>query len=247
MRYLVLSDVHANLHALDAVLAAAHPTSYDRVLVLGDLVGYGAHPNEVVARLRALDPYMVIRGNHDKAACGIDAALEFNATARQAALWTLETLTDEHRAYLRELPAGPQFVGDRIEVCHGSPLDEDEYLFDAGDAARAFEAILRPLCLFGHTHLPGVFLRGRRQNLALVPDAAGETLLALEPDTLYLVNPGSVGQPRDGDSRAAYALVDDSASEVLFRRVPYAVDQAQAAIRTAGLPAVLANRLALGR
>jgi predicted phosphodiesterase len=247
MRYLVLSDVHANLHALDAVLAAAAAASYDRVVVLGDLVGYGANPNEVVDRLRALDPLVVIRGNHDKAACGIDAALEFNATARQAALWTLETLTDEHREYLRGLPAGPRFVGDRIEVCHGSPLDEDEYLFDAGDAARAFEAVLRPLCLFGHTHLPGVFLRGRRQNLALVPDSAGETLLAIEPDTLYLINPGSVGQPRDGDPRAAYALVDEGAGEVIFRRVAYRVDDAQAAIRAAGLPPALANRLSLGR
>jgi len=121
MRYLVLSDLHANLQALEAVMGAVPAGAYGRVLVLGDLVGYGAAPNEVVEMIRALDPLVAIRGNHDKVACGIDTPDEFNAIARQAVLWTVRTLTPDNRDYLRSLPAGPLPVGQKIEVCHGSP------------------------------------------------------------------------------------------------------------------------------
>lgn len=247
MRYLLLSDVHGNRHALEAVLAAAPPASFDRVLVLGDLVGYGADPNAVVDRVRALDPFIVIRGNHDKVACGLEPPDEFNQIARQAVLWTLKTLTDENREYLRALPAGPCAVGERAQVCHGSPVHEDEYIFDGADAAAAFGHLERPVCFFGHTHIPVVFVRSRQRLEAQVPSGEETTVLHLEPETLYLVNPGSVGQPRDGDARAAFAVFDDGTGEVALRRVPYPVEQAQEAIRTAGLPAVLANRLAAGR
>jgi len=247
MRYLVLSDVHANIQALDAVLAAAPADRFDRVLVLGDLVGYGADPNAVVDRVRALDPLLVIRGNHDRVASGLDDPLQFNAMARQAAAWTLSTLTPANRDYLRALPVGPQPVGGRLEVCHGSPVDEDEYLFDATDAAGAFERVQHPVCLFGHTHLPMVFMRARRRQSAAAPDPDVAVSIVIEPDALYLINPGSVGQPRDGDARAAFALVDDEAGEVELRRVPYAVEAASRAILAAGLPPALAHRLAVGR
>jgi len=247
MRYLVLTDLHANLHALEAVLAAAPAGTYDRVVILGDLVGYGAAPNEVVERVRALDPLVVIRGNHDKVACGVDSPDEFNAIARQAVLWTHRTLTAGNQEYLRSLPAGPRLVGDRIEVCHGSPADEDEYIFDGADAAIAFDAVARPVCLFGHTHLPVAFVRGRRRLEARLPEEGDITLVTFEPDHLYLVNPGSVGQPRDGDPRAAFAILDDEAGGIELRRVVYPVDAAQQAIRDAGLPPVLATRLAAGR
>ncbi len=247
MRYLVLSDVHANIQALDAVLAAAPADRFDRVLVLGDLVGYGADPNAVVDRIRALDPLLVIRGNHDRVASGLDDPLQFNAMARQAAAWTLRTLTPANREYLRALPVGPQPVGTRLEVCHGSPLGEDEYLFDATDAAGAFEHVERPVCLFGHTHLPMVFTRARRRQFAAAPDPDEAVSVAIEPDALYLINPGSVGQPRDGDARAAFAFVDDEAGEVELRRVPYAIEGASRAILAAGLPPALAHRLAVGR
>ena len=247
MRYLVLSDLHANLQALEAVMGAVPAGAYGRVLVLGDLVGYGAAPNEVVEMIRALDPLVAIRGNHDKVACGIDTPDEFNAIARQAVLWTVRTLTPDNRDYLRSLPAGPLPVGQKIEVCHGSPGDEDEYIFDGADAALAFERLMRPVCLFGHTHLPVAFVRERHRIETRLPDDAGRIVLDIEPDRLYLVNPGSVGQPRDGDRRASFALVDDESGEIEVRRVPYCVELAQQAIRDAGLPLALANRLGAGR
>jgi len=247
MKYLVLSDLHANLQALEAVTGAVPAGAYDRVLVLGDLVGYGAAPNEVVEMVRAMDPAVVIRGNHDKVACGIEAPDEFNAMARQAVLWTVKALTPDNRAYLRALPAGPLPVGPRLEVCHGSPADEDEYIFDGEDAAVAFERITRPVCLFGHTHLPVVFARERTRIEAHLPDARGRIEVRVAPDVWYLVNPGSVGQPRDGDPSASFALVDDESGTVEIRRVPYPVELAQQAIRDAGLPLALANRLGAGR
>jgi predicted phosphodiesterase len=246
MRYLVLTDLHANRHALEAVLEAAPPASYDRVLVLGDLVGYGADPNGVIERVRALDPVAVIRGNHDKVACGLDSPEDFNTVARIAALWTMHALTPDNREYLQALPAGPQRITDELEICHGAPFDEDAYVFDAADAMDALDAAGRPLCLFGHTHLPVVFARSGRGLAVTVPDA-DDTVVGLEPGTRYLINPGSVGQPRDGDSRAAFALLDDGARQLTMRRVVYPVERAQEAILAAGLPASLASRLAAGR
>jgi diadenosine tetraphosphatase ApaH/serine/threonine PP2A family protein phosphatase len=246
MRYLVLSDIHANLEALDAVLAAAPAGSWDRLLVLGDLVGYGADPNAVIERVRALDPLAVIRGNHDKAACGIDDASAFNHLARQAAEWTYETLTEEHRAWLRDLPAGPAVIDEDVEICHGAPYDEDAYIFDGRDAIRAFETSSRPLCLFGHTHLPVIFLQTPTRLEGIVPEGA-DVPVTMESLARYLINPGSVGQPRDGDPRAAFAVYDGATRTLTLRRVQYPVEPAQEKIRAAGLAASLANRLALGR
>ena len=246
MRYLVLSDIHANLEALDTVLAAAPPGTYDRVLVLGDLVGYGADPNAVVDRIRALDPLAVIRGNHDKAACGLDDGSSFNQVARYAAAWTSDTLTPANRQYLRDLPAGPVLIDDRVEICHGAPFDEDHYIFDGNDARRALEASRRPLCLFGHTHLPVVFFEERGQLDGDVPEAAQHTV-ALREGLKLLVNVGSVGQPRDGDPRAGYATYDSTGPTLVLHRIPYPVEIAQRKINAAGLPHSLANRLAIGR
>ena len=247
MRYLILSDIHSNLDALDAVLAAAPPDTWDRVIVLGDLVGYGADPNAVVDRVRALVPLAVIRGNHDKACCGIEDASNFNHIARIAATWTEDQLTSENRDYLRDLPAGPVSIDERLEICHGSPFDEDHYIFDAEDARRALEAGDRQLCLFGHTHMPVVFRRAGDTFDGFLPEGDADTKLRLEDGVRYVVNPGSVGQPRDGDPRAAFAIYDTDGPSLTLRRVPYAVDAAQRRILGAGLPASLANRLAVGR
>ena len=140
MRYLILSDLHANIDALEAVLAAAPAESWDRAIVLGDLVGYGAEPTAVIERVQALDPLVTIRGNHDKAACGIEDGSSFNYVARLAAQWTFDTLSLDHREYLRALPQGPVTIDDTIEICHGAPFDEDHYIFDADDASRALDA-----------------------------------------------------------------------------------------------------------
>ncbi|HWK09525.1 MAG TPA: metallophosphoesterase family protein [Vicinamibacterales bacterium] len=246
MRYLVLSDIHANLEAIETVLDHAEG-AWDRSLVLGDLVGYGADPAAVIARVRALEPAAIIRGNHDKVACGLDDAREFNNVARIAAAWTAAQLSTEDREYLRALPQGPADIDDRVEICHGAPFDEDHYIFDAGDARRALAAASRALCLFGHTHLPVVFRRVDDAFSGGTPNPDAETVVKLQRGVRYLINPGSVGQPRDGDARAAYAILDDEAQELTMIRVRYPVEDAQAKILSAGLPPSLANRLALGR
>lgn len=249
MRYLLLSDIHGNLEALEATLVAAAEHGYDAVLVLGDLVGYGADPNAVVERVLALNPAAMIRGNHDKVASGIEDPEGFNAIARSAVHWTYETLTEENRTLLAGLPAGPHIVDDLIEICHGSPFDEDAYVFDELDALRALRAARRPVCLFGHTHVPVIFqLTEEDEQLEVVlPGSEAEAIVPIQPRVRYLINPGSIGQPRDGDPRAAYAIVDSVRKEVALFRVLYPVEAAQEKILRAGLPEVLAHRLGIGR
>lgn len=247
MRYLVLTDIHANLEALEGCMTDAGRRGYDRILVLGDLVGYGADPNAVIDRVLDLNPHAIVRGNHDKVACGLEAADGFNSVARNAARWTFEILTDEHRAWLVALPQGPILIDDLIEICHGSPSDEDSYIFDELDAARALKSGSRPLCLFGHTHHPAVFELAHEGLDSAWPLDSAEHIVKLVKGSRYLVNPGSVGQPRDGDPRAAYAVVDEEARQVELFRVKYAVADAQAKIVKAGLPEILAQRLAVGR
>lgn len=245
MRYLVLSDIHANLEALEAVLQSAEGR-WDRAVVLGDLVGYGADPDAVVQTIISLAPAAVIRGNHDKAAAGVEDAANFNPAARAAALWTASALTETSRAFLRDLPSGPLLVDDAMEICHGSPFDEDFYIFDGADAWRALEATRSSLCFFGHTHVAVGFLRSGSLFEAIIPENS-ETPIQAQNGRRLLINPGSVGQPRDGDPRAAYALYDSSAGLVTLRRSAYAVERAQEKILAAGLPRALANRLATGR
>jgi diadenosine tetraphosphatase ApaH/serine/threonine PP2A family protein phosphatase len=246
LRYLIIADIHANIEALETVLEAS-AGAWDQVLVLGDLVGYGAAPNEVIDRVQALNPVATIRGNHDKAACGIEDGSNFNQVARVAALWTLETLTPANRQYLRELPAGPEAIDQDVEICHGSPFDEDHYIFDADDALQALAASTRPVCLFAHTHLPVVFHYQNETFDGYIPQGDAPSAVELKPSARHLINVGSVGQPRDGDPRAGYGIYDDEGKSVVLYRVEYAVDAAQRRIITAGLPASLANRLAVGR
>ena len=247
MRYLVLTDIHANLEALDACLAHANGGGYEQALVLGDLVGYGADPNAVVERVQALKPVAIVRGNHDKVACGIDQADGFNAVARHAARWTLEQLTADHREWLAALPQGPHEVDELLQICHGSPFDEDAYIFDELDAVRALKTASRPVCLFGHTHYPVSFELSADAFETIGPPFAAKTELELKPASRYLINPGSVGQPRDGDPRAAYAIVDTAKRNISLFRLNYALEDAQAKVIKAGLPDVLAQRLAVGR
>jgi diadenosine tetraphosphatase ApaH/serine/threonine PP2A family protein phosphatase len=249
MRYLVLTDIHANLEALDACLTDSRAHRYDRALVLGDVVGYGPDPGAVIERVQALEPTGIVRGNHDKVACGLEQPEGFNLIARNAALWTFYALSQEHRTWLAQMPKGPQNVDPLIEICHGSPVDEDAYIFDELDALRALKIAERPLCLFGHTHYPVAFEQGQATDLVDVIALARSPQLeiALQPDARYLFNPGAVGQPRDGDPRAAYAIVDSDRRVVELYRQPYPVEITQAKIVKAGLPEMLAQRLAVGR
>jgi diadenosine tetraphosphatase ApaH/serine/threonine PP2A family protein phosphatase len=248
MRYLIFSDLHANLDAFEAVLGAA-PTA-DRILILGDIVGYGAEPNAVIDRVRALDPSLIIRGNHDKVASGLEMPDSFNPAALQSAAWTFDKLTADNRAWLYAIPAGPAEIDETIEICHGSPEDEDEYLFSAADAQRVFPSVTRPVCFFGHTHVAVSYstCANFKETELREPDQDGtSTVIGIKPRRHYLINPGAVGQPRDGDPRAAFAYFDTSTQSVELRRVPYDVARAQQRIRAAGLPDVLARRLGLGR
>ena len=247
MRYLVLSDIHANLEALTAVLSAAADVPHDRLLILGDLVGYGADPNAVVDKIRSLRPHAMIRGNHDKVGSGLETADGFNAVARSAIRWTYEKLTPENRQWLAELPTGPVNVDEFVQICHGTPYDEDAYVFDDLDALRALHTAERPLCLFGHTHVQiGYALTGDQFTLTTL-DEVRPLDVVVAHDTKHLVNPGSVGQPRDGDPRAGFGVVDTDARSVRIFRIEYPIQQAQSRILQEQLPEVLAQRLALGR
>jgi diadenosine tetraphosphatase ApaH/serine/threonine PP2A family protein phosphatase len=243
VRYLILSDIHANLEAFEATMAAAG--RYDRVLVLGDLVGYGADPNAIIERVRSLPNATIIRGNHDKVGSGLEDVEGFNHLARHAINWTKTTLTPENRAWLAALPQGPSVVDDMVEICHGTPFDEDVYVFDDLDALRALRAARRPLCLFGHTHVPAVFTLANGELEGSGTGRSGTVTLAA--DSSYLINCGAVGQPRDGDARAAFGSYDTDTRTLTMARQSYDIAGAQAKIIAAGLPEVLAQRLALGR
>lgn len=251
MRILLLSDIHANLEALDACMAAA--PSFDSAVNLGDIVGYGASPNEVAARSRELGTIFV-RGNHDKAATGMMELDDFNPMAAAAAIWTRGELTAENLDWLRALPHGPVSLPDlpEVQLVHGSPNDEDEYVVSLGDALAPLITLTTSLTFFGHTHLQGGFFANGSSADGFRPEyrtvgQAESVPLQLKSSTRYLINPGSVGQPRDGDWRAAFALYDSDAQVVHFHRTPYNLKSAQDRIFAAKLPPRLATRLAAGR
>ena len=246
MRYLILSDLHANWHALEAVISATGGF-YDQALCCGDLVGYGADPNPVTEWVRA-HCAVVVRGNHDRSCTGLDGLEWFNPVARQAALWTQRNLTTENADYIRALPKGPLLV-DTFELVHGAPYDEDEYLLGSGEAGQAFGYLERRVVFFGHTHVQGGFI-WNRSRVEIIPRGVGRgenQVISIDPECAYLINPGSVGQPRDGDPRAAWLLYETESQIVTFGRTEYDVDAAQRQIRDAELPPILADRLSVGR
>ena len=251
MRILIISDIHSNVEGLEACLAAAPP--HDRIVNLGDVVGYGGSPNEVTDRARKLGT-VVVRGNHDKACSGVMGIDSFNPIAGLAALWTKQTLTPENLEWLKNLPQGPLEMPDvpGVQLVHGSPLDEDEYIIVVRDAYEPLSTTVAPLTFFGHTHIQGGFAVDGEQWETLRPvyktRDQGETVeLQLKQTAKYLINPGSVGQPRDGDPRAGFALFDTEAYKVSYIRVPYNIQLAQKHITDAKLPERLATRLADGR
>lgn len=261
MRILLLSDIHANLEALQACLAAA--PSYDKVVNLGDVVGYGGSPNEVTDHARKLGG-VIVRGNHDRACTGQVDLQSFNPVAGMAALWTMRVLTAANLAWLKSLPQGPlTLLTDdvthasssdfgAVQVVHGSPLDEDDYIIVLGDAQEPLERTSARLTFFGHTHLQGGFAQAGQRWETLRPayrsaEKAETFALPLRRDAKYLINPGSVGQPRDGDRRAGFAVFEADKYAVTFHRVPYDIGKAQEHIFAAKLPERLATRLAEGR
>ncbi len=243
---LVLSDIHGNLEALDAVLADAAVTGCVGTICLGDLVGYGASPREVLDRIADLAPRWMVRGNHDRVCAGITTAAMFSPVARQAIEWTRGQLPPEHLARLAALTPGPVPCGTDVTLCHGAPHDEDFYILDSADARMGFQADDAQLILHGHTHVQTVFRLCDRAVYDETPSRRARWTIQVTEDSRWLVNPGSVGQPRDGDPRAAYALLDLEGKTIELRRVAYDVSRAQQRIRAAGLPDLLARRLATG-
>jgi predicted phosphodiesterase len=246
MRYLILSDIHANWDALEAVLKQADGL-YSQVICCGDVVGYGADPDAVTEWVQQ-NVTAIVRGNHDKACAGLEDLEWFNPVARVAALWTQAVIQPRNIEYLRRLSKGPEHVNG-FQILHGSPLDEDEYVISELDAAHAAPYLDSSVNFFGHTHVQGGFLCHRNGVKRLRrPHCPGETgdILELQKDANYLINPGAVGQPRDGDPRAAYSIYDTADNSVTFYRSTYNVASAQRKIVEAGLPELLAARLATG-
>ncbi len=247
MRYLILSDIHSNWEALQAVLEEADRDGYDRIVCCGDLVGYGADPNAVTDWARQSHA-ATIRGNHDKACVGLVDLEWFNPAAQKSTMWTQSVLSEENHEYLARLPMGPMALGG-FEVVHGSPGDEDEYVVSASEAAMCESSLMSPVTFFGHTHIQGGFQFIQRAVIGMGATPAKQDRLEtrLQDDAWYLVNPGSVGQPRDHDSRAAWALFIPEDRLLVYRRCKYDVETAAKKIVAAKLPDILARRLSQGR
>jgi predicted phosphodiesterase len=248
--YAVISDIHSNFEALEAVLGEIATLPVDAIWCLGDIVGYGADPDEctreVVARCGT-----IVRGNHDKAVVGLIGLDWFNSTARRAALWNREHSSEETLAALRGLPRGPIEMEEGAALCHGTPVDEDEYMLSADAVERSFRWIDGRksgiiACFHGHSHLPLVIERpgGGKKQAKVLRDG---NEVHLEPKSVYLINPGSVGQPRDGNPRASFGIFDSKSLVYRNLRVTYNMKETQRKIRAAGLPIELALRLAEGR
>ena len=244
MRYAVLSDIHANLEAFRAVLTRIAQLGADRIVCLGDVVGYNADPNECVDLVRS-EGIVCVMGNHDSSACGIEGTDSFNPTARAAVLWTREVLTAENRAFLQGLPRRLQ-INDMV-LCHGSINETDQYLFEESDVRENF-AVMETLpnspqvCFYGHTHMKAAYGLSGGVLARVLSDKA-----LLAGGTRYLINPGGVGQPRDGDPQAPFLIYDTMESTIVFHRVECDIAACQRKILRAGLPARLAERLPLGR
>jgi len=241
MRILILSDIHANLTALEAVLADAGEV--DAAWCLGDLVGYGPDPNECIARIRSLPNLVCILGNHDAAVIGQLDDSSFIPEARQALPWTRDVWWEGSAQFLKGLPEKAELDG--VTLAHGSPRQPIwEYLLDPGSATRSFEYFEKPYCFVGHTHLPVIFQLSEENSTAQVESPVPNTCRSLSPRAI--LNPGSVGQPRDRDARAAYALYDSDQATWEFRRTLYPVVEVQRRMEAAHLPGRHIQRLAVG-
>ena len=247
MKYAIISDIHANLAALQAVLADAQPHA-EAFVCLGDIVGYNANPNECLQLVHDRCEVAIV-GNHDQAAIGSRRYDDFTPDAQAAINWTTQQLTGAGKAYLRSLPPTAPF-GPRALAAHGSPRHTDEYLHHAGAIAQSFVYLrcTRPeiLCCFvGHTHTPMIWQCTPEEVVSRVQVASPR--VTLDSAYCYIINPGSVGQPRNGNPAASYLVLDDEALTVTFRAVPYDILATQDKMYDAMLPLPLAERLALGR
>ena len=246
MRYGIISDIHSNLDALDAVLKEVDKLGMDRLLCLGDIVGYGPEPNECCDLLRERG-CLAIAGNHDEAAASDRDTERFNSLAAQAIAWTRSRLTPQNRSYLNELPRERHF--DAFDIVHGAPEEHFDYILGINDACDAFQKVRKPVTFIGHTHIAEVYFQeeghaqaGRTFHQRL----ANGGRIEVSPQYHYIINPGSVGQPRDRNPQASFAYFDESAKTIEIRRVSYDVANVRDKMERAQLPVELAERLGLG-
>ena len=247
MRLAIISDIHSNLEALESVLAQIRQESVDAVLNLGDLVGYNASPNECLEILLGQN-FFNLAGNHDLALLEPERAESFNIIAHQALIWSREQVHPGFRKFLEALPLTQEF-GDHFLACHGTPTSADTYIAYHFQGKRVFKQMVKQtklkVCFFGHTHRRALWHRDIRGTVISREITRPKVELAREGH--YLINPGSVGQPRDGNPEAAYAIFDAEEFSIHFKSVPYDVAGAQQRILEAGLSPFLAERLALGK
>lgn len=248
MRYFILSDIHSNIEALQACIQRAKEAGYDSVLCCGDLVGYGPSPVEAIDGIRSLNA-ITIRGNHDRVAAGLDEATQFNPHARRAVYWTRSVLPDSYREYLANLPIGPLDITEQAQLVHGAVTDEDDYIFTEADADENFLLTDKQITFFGHSHFPVVYCSEAKGSSFLATSYEFDEFIAvkIEAGRQLFVNPGSVGQPRDGDSRASFAIWDEDRERLEFYRVEYDLELTQNKMREVQLPVYLIDRLAHGR
>jgi predicted phosphodiesterase len=248
MRFFVLSDIHSNIEALQACIARAKLAGYDAVYCCGDIVGYGPNPAEAIEAVRGLNP-VTIRGNHDRVAADDSDASEFNPHARRAIQWTRSVLPDSYRNYLASLPVGPVTVSDDAQLVHGALTHEDDYIFTSSDVAHNLRMAAKRMTFFGHSHFPAVYANDVKGNPVNPPTYEFDEFTAVRCDgnQRFLINPGSVGQPRDGDARASFLIWDQERERLEFYRVEYPIEVTQAKMAEAHLPAYLIDRLAVGR
>lgn len=242
MRYAILSDIHANLEAFNAVLEALSDEMVDSYLSVGDVVGYGADPKECIELLRSLNPSILIAGNHEWGILGLKEPEYFNEMAQAAILRTKALLGKEDMEYLKSFTLIHD--DERMTLVHGTLNNPDEfyYIFDPDDADATMNKMSGPVCFVGHSHVPGIFVSEHRKIESLESRS-----VRIDYDRKYIINAGSIGQPRDGDPRACYAIYDDEEAMLEIKRVEYDIKKAQAKILKAGLPARLAYRLSEGR
>jgi predicted phosphodiesterase len=248
MRYAVISDIHANLEAFRVALEDIDQQDVQKVVCLGDIVGYYANPDECTELCRSRG-FLCLRGNHDDAAVGICGIEDFNPVARDAILWTEHHLSDNNKMWLKQLPEQALVDGLFLAV-HGSPSHPYDYIFSAVEAGLAFNALASrypqlAVCFFGHTHQRALYSDDGKTSLeSLEYNQPFE--FSLQSDRLYLINPGSIGQARDGKPGASYLIYDGDGNTVTYRHVPYDFNLTREKVARAGLPVMLGERLGLG-
>ncbi len=250
MKYFIISDIHSNIEALRAVMFKTMSMDINKYIILGDLVGYCANPNEVIEKVRNISPLTIIRGNHDKFVSGLSDGRDFNYIAREADLWTRENLLAENMEFLRQISKGPVEVDGLFEIVHGSHYDEDRYIFSSDEALKEFYGSQWNITFFGHTHIQMIWIydpneKEIKSHIFGINDSKYE--YKLDKRLRYMINPGSVLQPRDRDPRSAFAIFDSDDFSVTFFRINYNIKSTQDRILKAGLDKFLSERLAVGR